>query len=91
MAKDVVESVMVDGSTKNNTFDFIDFAFSKEVVRDHPQILALYNRMLPELYKFAQYQAVWPTIQMVEDSKLLAEMQLDYYSKIHKSKGRIKK
>lgn len=69
--------------------DFIDFAFAVEVVRDHPQILALYNRILPELYKFAQYQSVWPVITMIEDSQLLASMQLDYYGQIHKSKGRI--
>lgn len=75
---------------ENNVYDFTDYTFAREVVRDHPRIIAIYTKLLPALYNFAQYQGVWPTIQMVEDSKLLLEMQLDYYSKIYNDKGRIK-
>lgn len=74
---------------KHSVHDFIDYSFAKEVVRDHPRIIKIYEKLLPVLYGYAQYQGVWPTIQMVEDSKLLLQMQLDYYSKIYKSKGRI--
>lgn len=67
--------------------DFTDFAFARDVVKDHPRIIKVYEKLLPVLYNYAQYQGVWPVIQMVEDSKLLMEMQLDYYSKIYKNKG----
>lgn len=79
-----------DKVQKNNVFDLTDFAFAKEVVKDHPRIIKIYEKLLPALYHFAQYQGVWPVIQMVEDSKLLLEMQLDYYSNIHKAKGLVK-
>lgn len=76
-----------DTVKKDNLHDLTDFAFAREVVRDHPRIIAIYAKLLPALYKFAQYQGVWPVIQMVEDSKVLLEMQLAYYNKIFKSKG----
>lgn len=69
--------------------DLTDYTFAKEVVRDHPKIIAIYTKLLPVLYGYAQYQGVWPTIQMVEESKMLLEMQLSYYAKIYKNKGRI--
>lgn len=69
--------------------DLTDFMFAKEVVRDHPRIIAVYAKLLPVLYAYAQYQGVWPVINMIEESKLLLEMQLQYYSKIYKSKGKI--
>ena len=75
---------------KASVHDLTDFAFSKEVVQDHPNIIKIYEKLLPALYKYAQYQGVWPVIQMVEDSKLLLEMQLDYYGEIYKNKGRVK-
>ena len=67
--------------------DLTDYAFAKEVVRDHPRIIKVYEKLLPVLYAYAQYQCIWPVVQMVEDSKLLAEMQFDYYNNIYKSKG----
>lgn len=75
---------------ENNVHDLTDYAFAREVVKDHPRIIKIYEKLLPALYHFAQYQGVWPVIQMVEDSKLLLEMQLDYYSNIHKAKGLVK-
>lgn len=75
---------------KAEVYDFIDYTFAREVVRDHPRIIKIYEKLLPALYHYAQYQGVWPTIQMVEDSKLLLEMQLEYYSNIYKNKGLIK-
>ena len=79
-----------DTVEKNNIHDLTEYAFAREVVRDHPRIIKIYEKLLPALYRFAQYQGVWPTIQMVEESKLLLEMQLEYYSKIYKSKGIVK-
>lgn len=67
--------------------DLTDFAFAVEVMRDHPKIIEIYRKLIPVLYGYAQYQGVYPVLQMVEDSKLLLEMQLSYYSKIHQTKG----
>lgn len=79
-----------DMNTKDGTnrvYDLTDFAFAREVVKDHPRIIKIYEKLLPVLYNYAQYQGVWPVLQMVEDSKLLLEMQLEFYEKIYKSKG----
>lgn len=88
MDKDVVNSSKDETHTVH---DFIDFSFAKEVVQDHPRVIKIYEKLLPVLYGYAQYQGVWPVIQMVEDSKLLMEMQLDYYGKIYKTKGLVTK
>jgi len=71
----------------NTLHDLTDFAFAKEVVRDFPKVISIYTKLLPVLYAFAQFQGVYPVIQMVEESKLLMEMQLSYYQKIFKTKG----
>lgn len=71
-------------------YDLTDFAFAREVVKDHPRIIAIYTKLLPALYLYAQYQGVWPVIQMVEDSKALLETQFDYYNKIYTTKGLVK-
>ena len=71
--------------------DFTDYAFATEVCRDHPRIIKVYEKLLPVLYNFGQYQGVYPVLQMIEDSKLLLELQLDFYQKIYKRKGRIEK
>lgn len=75
---------------KASVHDLTDYAFAVEVTRDHPRIIKIYEKLLPALYQFGQYQGVWPVITMIEDSKLLLEMQLDHYGQIYKSKGRIK-
>ncbi len=81
------EKVIQSKDDKHTVHDLTDYAFSKEVVRDHPRVIQVYTKLLPVLYAYAQYQGVWPVIQMVEDSKLLMEMQLDYYNRIYKTKG----
>lgn len=85
----MIRSNKDDTDSQHTVHDFQEFAFSKEVCKDHPRIIKIYDKLLPVLYQYAQYQCVWPLIQMVEDSKVLAEMQLTYYSKINKNKGEI--
>lgn len=79
---------MVPSKDQNHTLhDLTDYAFAREVVKDHPRVIQIYDKLLPVLYGYAQYQGVWPVLQIVEDSKLLMEMQLAYYNKIYKTKG----
>ena len=84
MAEDMLEC---NDMKQGSLHDITDYAFAREVVRDHPRIISIYSKLLPVLYAFGQYQCVWPVITMVEDSKLLAEMQLSYYRKIFLTKG----
>ncbi len=74
----------------HNLHDLTEFAFAREVVKDHPRIISIYKKLLPVLYAFAHYQCVWPVLTMIEDSKLLAEMQLAHYTKVYTSKGLLK-
>ncbi len=84
MDKNMIES---SKGQIHTVHDLTDYSFAKEVVRDHPRVIKIYEKLLPVLYAFAQYQGVWPVIQMVEESKLLMEMQLEYYRKIYVTKG----
>lgn len=86
---------MIQSDSKMNDKDshtlhsFKEFAEAREVVKDLPKIIKVYEKLLPVLYQYAQYECIWGVLQMVEDSKILAEMQLRYYSKIYKNKGEI--
>jgi hypothetical protein len=81
------DNMLLSTEESHSLHDLTEFAFSKEVLKDHPRIISVYSKLLPVLYAFAHYQCVWPVIQVVEDSKLLCEMQLQYFQKIHKTKG----
>lgn len=85
MSGNMIESKK--GEVYHSLHDLTDYAFSKEVTKDFPKLIEIYRKLLPVLYQYAQYQGVWPVIQMVEDSKMLMEMQLDYYKKVHETKG----
>lgn len=76
---------------RDNVHDLTEYSFAREVCKSHPKIIMIYKKLLPILYQFAAYQCVFPVITMVEDSLLLAEMQLDYYKKIYEEKGKIQK
>lgn len=80
---------MVQLEDENNVHDITEYSFALEVSKSHPKIINIYEKLLPVLYQFAAYQCVWPTIQIVEDSLLLARMQEKYYAKILANKGKI--
>ncbi len=86
----MLDSINMNQGSDHNVYDINDYAFACEVMKSHPKIIQIYAKLLPVLYHYAAYQAVWPTIQIVEDSKLLAEMQLSFYSNIYKTKGLVK-
>jgi hypothetical protein len=83
-------NMLTSTNSEHEVHDLNEYAFAKEVVKSHPKIISIYAKILPVLYHFAAYQCVWPVITIIEDSKLLAEMQLEYYSKIHSTKGLVK-
>lgn len=86
----MIDSDMKDDDKDSHTLHSLKaFAENKEVVADHPKIIKIYDKLLPVLYQYAQYTCVAPLIQMVEDSKALAEMQLRYSLKVIKNKGKI--
>lgn len=76
-----------DDSKKSQIYNFMEYTSSREVVKDFPRVLGVYEKLLPVLYEFAQYHGVWITIQAVEDAKLLMEMQLEQAKQIYKRKG----
>lgn len=83
------DSVVVSND-KHTIHNLLDYHEAKTVVQDFPRIIKIYEKLLPALYHYAGYQGVWPVIRLVEDSKLLLELQLDHYSKIYKNKGLLK-
>ncbi len=85
MKKDMLES-----TDEHGVHDLNEYAFAKEVLKSHPKIISIYAKILPVLYHFAAYQCVFPVITIIEDSKLLAEMQLTHYQKIYSTKGLVK-
>jgi hypothetical protein len=81
---------MLESTDEHGVHDLTEYSFACEVIKSHPKIISIYAKILPVLYHFAAYQCVWPVITIIEDSKLLAEMQLSYYQKIHSTKGLVK-
>ncbi len=65
----------------------IDFAYSKEVVRDMPKLLSIYDKLIPVLEQYQQYTGAWSVLQSVYDAKMLLEIQYEYYKSVHDAKG----
>lgn len=78
-----------DKVKKGSRHDFLDYAFSKEVVRDFPKLLVIYNQLIPVLEKYRQYTGAVEVLSAVYDCKTLLEIQLTYYKRIYDKKGKI--
>lgn len=85
MKKPVVES-----DKGGDRFDLVQYQYSKEVVRDFPKILHIYEKLLPVLKEYQKYTGVYEVHQSVEDCRALMQIQLNFYQKIYKSKGKLK-
>jgi len=80
---------MLDMVDQGSVHDLTEYSVAIEVIKSHTKIINIYAKLIPVLYHFAAYQAVWPVLQLVEESKLLAETQLAYYQNVLKTKGKI--
>lgn len=75
---------------KNKVYSFIEYQHAEKVVKDFPKLIYIMDKILDSMHDYKHYSAVWSVIQSVADSKLTLELQLDYYSRVYKSKGRLR-
>lgn len=73
---------------KGEKYDFIEYAHSREVVRDFPAIIYIIEKLIPALQDKSQYSGVNHLLEAAKDSHIMLNMQLDYYKKIYDDKGR---
>ena len=73
---------------KNNKYDFIEYKHAAQVIKDYPGILRILSKLIPALRDKSHYTGVNHLLQAAIDSKILLEMQFDYYKKIYESKGK---
>jgi len=71
-------------------YDLTEFAYSKNVVQDLPKLIHIYEKLIPILESYRHYTCAWEVLQAVEDCRMLAKIQLDYYGQVHKNKGLVK-
>lgn len=69
-------------------YDFVEYAFAKDVVADYPKLLEAYDKMQELLLPYSQYRAVHHVILSIEEARLAMLMQLDHYSQVYKKKGK---
>lgn len=81
---------MVESDKNAEKFDFVQYQYAVEVIKDFPKILHIYEKLLPVLKEYQQYTGVYEVVQSVEDCKALMQIQLNYYQKVHKNKGKLK-
>lgn len=74
---------------KGSKHSFMDYAYSKDVVRDFPHLLSLFDKLIPVLEHYQKYTAAWQVLQATYDAKMLTEMQLEYYKDVYNKKGKI--
>jgi hypothetical protein len=72
-------------------YDLTEFGFAKDVVKDFPQVLALYDAMLVKLQPYSNYRAVWHVIKSIEESRTAMLIQYDHYYGVFKRKGKTSK
>lgn len=73
----------------SNAYSFLDFAFSKEIVQDMPQILRLMDKFIESLKPHVKYKYVWTTYRTLEDHRMMLQLQYDYYRQIYEKRGLI--
>jgi hypothetical protein len=72
-------------------YDFIEFAFSRDVVTDYPKVIEGLDKMQELLLPYSHYRAVHHVVLSIEEARLAMLVQLDHYAQVYKRKGLIKK
>lgn len=78
---------MVRSSKKAKKYNFIDYQYAREVVRDFPKLINYFEKLIPVLEQYQQYTGAWNVLQSVYDSKILLQIQYDHYKRIYDKKG----
>lgn len=80
---------MIESDNKRASIhDLTSFAIAKNVVKDFPIILMIYDSMLKLLYPYCHYAAVSLVVNAVEDAKILMKSQLNESQRTHKQRGK---
>lgn len=74
---------------ENNKHDFLEFAFSKSVVKDYPMLIKLMEKMIIALKPYKRYKSVWLVYQSLCDGHRMMKMHLNHYNEIYKNKGKL--
>lgn len=75
---------------ENKVYSFIEYQHAEKVTKDFPKLIFIMDKILDSMHDYKHYTAVWNVIQATADSKLTLELQLDYYDRVKKSKGRLR-
>lgn len=73
---------------KGSIHDLTVFAISKNVVKDFPIVLMIFDSMLKLLYPYCHYAGVSLVVSAIEDSKVLMISQLNDSKRVVKRKAR---
>lgn len=67
--------------------DFLDYAFSKQVVTDYPKLIAMFDKMQTFLQEYDEYRAVHHVVLSIEEARTAMVLQYEHYFPIYRRKG----
>jgi hypothetical protein len=76
-------------SQKSNKYDLSEYFYAKSVCEDHPKLIALYDGLIDILEPYKHYTGAYEVLQSTYDCRGLLKLQLAYYQKVFKDKGRV--
>lgn len=72
----------------SNVHNLMEYHFALEVVRDYPIIKKELVKTQKLLYDYSSYRGVQHSIQAINESLEILDMQLSYYSNVLARKGK---
>lgn len=76
-------------STDGKRYSLEEYAHSKQVCKDLPKLISIYDKLIPVLAEYQCYTGAAQVLELVVDSKRLLEVQLNYYKRVNAKKGLI--
>jgi hypothetical protein len=73
----------------DNKYDLNEYGHSKQVVKDLPKILFILDNIIKLLDNYRHYLGAAAVLESAYDARTLLQLQLVYYEKIYKDKGKV--
>lgn len=84
-----MSEVVVD-SSKGEMFDLTEYYMSLQVTKDLPRLMSVYEKLIPVLTAYQHYTVASEVLDAVLECQMLLEIQLEHFTKVKESKGRMK-
>lgn len=70
-------------------FDLLEYGLAKEICKDLPKVLEIFEKFKKELEPYKKYRDVGMVLDLLTDSAVMTQLQLGIYQQALKNRGKV--